>query len=260
MRYFLTSGGLEASNTLQHRATPPATPQIGTEHDTNGLEGVGCQLVVTTCQGLLQPTPTNTPRQPVAKYPLLGAGCGVGLWQDRCATPRPGEVLAQRRAWRGRGWAGWWDTRGSARRSRSSRLQWTRSGRQGWSCCSATSWEAAPQAARAGGVLGGAGRGRHAVGVEARPPRALGGGPGRDRGVSQSRGVGFRCLRDSAIDTTTPAGELVFHIFAALAQFEREMIRERTLAGLAAAHARGKSRAATPSPRSRPRSKPPADV
>jgi DNA invertase Pin-like site-specific DNA recombinase len=55
----------------------------------------------------------------------------------------------------------------------------------------------------------------------------------------KARGVGFRCLRDSAIDTTTPAGELVFHIFAALAQFEREMIRERTLAGLAAARARG---------------------
>lgn len=55
----------------------------------------------------------------------------------------------------------------------------------------------------------------------------------------KARGVGFRCLRDSAIDTTTPAGELVFHIFAALAQFERELIRERTKAGIAAAHARG---------------------
>ena len=42
-----------------------------------------------------------------------------------------------------------------------------------------------------------------------------------------------------AIDTTTPAGKLTFHIFAALAEFECDMIRERTRAGLAAAHKRG---------------------
>jgi DNA invertase Pin-like site-specific DNA recombinase len=42
-----------------------------------------------------------------------------------------------------------------------------------------------------------------------------------------------------AIDTTTPGGKLVFHIFASLAEFERGIIRERTLAGLAAARARG---------------------
>lgn len=42
------------------------------------------------------------------------------------------------------------------------------------------------------------------------------------------------------IDTTTPSGKLIFGIFAALAEFERELIRERTLAGLAAARARGK--------------------
>ena len=54
----------------------------------------------------------------------------------------------------------------------------------------------------------------------------------------QDRGVGFRSLQE-AIDTTTPAGKLTFHIFAALAEFERDMIGERTRAGLAAAHKRG---------------------
>ncbi|MGO9570993.1 MAG: recombinase family protein, partial [Desulfomonilaceae bacterium] len=53
-------------------------------------------------------------------------------------------------------------------------------------------------------------------------------------------GIGFRSLRDGAIDTTTASGELVFNIFAALAQFEAELIRERTRAGLAAARARGR--------------------
>ena len=52
--------------------------------------------------------------------------------------------------------------------------------------------------------------------------------------------VGFRSLSDGAIDTTTASGELVFHIFSALAQFERRLIQERTLAGLAVARARGR--------------------
>jgi DNA invertase Pin-like site-specific DNA recombinase len=52
-------------------------------------------------------------------------------------------------------------------------------------------------------------------------------------------GVGFRSLQE-AIDTTTPGGKLVFHVFAALAEFERDLIRERTTAGLAAARARGR--------------------
>lgn len=55
----------------------------------------------------------------------------------------------------------------------------------------------------------------------------------------KARHIGFRSLTES-IDTTTPAGELVFHIFGALAQFERNLIRERTNAGLAAARARGR--------------------
>lgn len=50
----------------------------------------------------------------------------------------------------------------------------------------------------------------------------------------QGRGVGFRSLHEN-IDTTTPGGKLVFHVFGALAEFERDMIRERTTAGLAAA-------------------------
>ena len=51
--------------------------------------------------------------------------------------------------------------------------------------------------------------------------------------------MGFRSLQE-AIDTTTPGGKLVFHVFAALAEFERDLIRERTSAGLAAARARGR--------------------
>ena len=53
------------------------------------------------------------------------------------------------------------------------------------------------------------------------------------------KGVGFRSLTES-IDTTTNGGRLIFHIFASLAEFERDLIRERTMAGLAAARARGR--------------------
>lgn len=52
------------------------------------------------------------------------------------------------------------------------------------------------------------------------------------------RGIGLRSLTE-AVDTTTSGGKLVFHIFGALAEFERSIIRERTLAGLIAARARG---------------------
>jgi DNA invertase Pin-like site-specific DNA recombinase len=54
----------------------------------------------------------------------------------------------------------------------------------------------------------------------------------------KDRGVAFRSLTES-IDTSTAAGELIFHVFGALAQFERSLIRERTQAGIAAAQARG---------------------
>ncbi|MGL5829301.1 MAG: recombinase family protein [Angustibacter sp.] len=53
------------------------------------------------------------------------------------------------------------------------------------------------------------------------------------------RGIGFRSITET-IDTTTPTGRLTFHLFAALAEFERSIIVERTTAGLAAAKARGR--------------------
>src|SRR4051794_12742265 len=55
----------------------------------------------------------------------------------------------------------------------------------------------------------------------------------------QERGIGFRSLQEH-IDTTTSGGKLVFHVFGALAEFERDLIRERTHAGLQAARARGR--------------------
>jgi DNA invertase Pin-like site-specific DNA recombinase len=57
-----------------------------------------------------------------------------------------------------------------------------------------------------------------------------------------ARNIGLKVLtgHGAAIDTTTAAGKLVFGIFAALSEFEREMIKERTLAGMASARARGR--------------------
>jgi DNA invertase Pin-like site-specific DNA recombinase len=55
----------------------------------------------------------------------------------------------------------------------------------------------------------------------------------------QKRGVELRSLREN-IDTTTSGGKLIFHVFCALAEFERDLIRERTQAGLAAARVRGR--------------------
>ena len=73
----------------------------------------------------------------------------------------------------------------------------------------------------------------------------------------QERGVQFRSLTDG-IDTTTPAGRFFFHVMASLAQMERELMAERTRAGLAAARKRGRSggrkRRMTPSKWNRPTS------
>src|SRR3954466_11684681 len=56
----------------------------------------------------------------------------------------------------------------------------------------------------------------------------------------EKQGIGFKSLTEN-IDTTTSGGKLIFHIFGALAEFERNLIRERTLAGLEAARARGRT-------------------
>ena len=56
----------------------------------------------------------------------------------------------------------------------------------------------------------------------------------------QRRGIGFKSLTEQ-LDTTSPGGTLIFHLFGALAEFERNLIRERTRAGLAAARARGRN-------------------
>jgi DNA invertase Pin-like site-specific DNA recombinase len=55
----------------------------------------------------------------------------------------------------------------------------------------------------------------------------------------EARNIGFRSLKEN-IDTTTSVGKLIFHLFAALAEFERNLIQERTMAGLTAARARGR--------------------
>lgn len=58
-------------------------------------------------------------------------------------------------------------------------------------------------------------------------------------GALEARGVGFESLTEQ-INTNSPTGKLVFHLFASLAEFERNLIRERTQAGLKAARARGR--------------------
>jgi len=65
----------------------------------------------------------------------------------------------------------------------------------------------------------------------------------------EARGVAFKSLTEE-INTTTPGGKLIFHIFGALAEFERNLIRERTMAGLSAARDPGRvrGRAAPPTP------------
>jgi DNA invertase Pin-like site-specific DNA recombinase len=62
----------------------------------------------------------------------------------------------------------------------------------------------------------------------------------------ETLGIGFRSVTES-IDTTTSGGKLIFHIFGALAEFERDLIRERTQAGLIAARIRGREEDHEPS-------------
>jgi DNA invertase Pin-like site-specific DNA recombinase len=69
----------------------------------------------------------------------------------------------------------------------------------------------------------------------------------------RQRAVGFKSICDGAIDTTTASGELIFHIFTALAQFERRLVQERTKAGLTAARARGRKGGRPPVPVDDPR-------
>jgi len=63
---------------------------------------------------------------------------------------------------------------------------------------------------------------------------------------NDNREIGFKSLTE-AIDTTSSGGRLVFHIFGALAEFEQSLIRERTIAGLEAARARGRKGGRKPS-------------
>src|SRR5215475_7532780 len=56
-----------------------------------------------------------------------------------------------------------------------------------------------------------------------------------------ARGVTFKCLTGLAVDTSTPTGTFMLTVFAGLAQMERDIIRERTIAGLNAARARGRT-------------------
>ena len=57
----------------------------------------------------------------------------------------------------------------------------------------------------------------------------------------REQNIGFKSINDGAIDTTSASGEMIFNIFAALAQFERRLIQERTKAGIAAARGRGRT-------------------
>lgn len=69
----------------------------------------------------------------------------------------------------------------------------------------------------------------------------------------RQRKVGFKSICDGAIDTTTASGELIFNVFASLAQFERRLIQERTRAGLESARARGRLGGRKPMPLNDPR-------
>ena len=81
---------------------------------------------------------------------------------------------------------------------------------------------------------------RHADRLEAGSSSAIDEAVDRNRRNLRVRGIGFRSLTE-ALDTTTAQGRLVFHMFGALAEFERSLIRERTQAGLAAARRAGRT-------------------
>lgn len=89
---------------------------------------------------------------------------------------------------------------------------------------------------RRAGILPG---GRCVGGVDARPLRTIPQGANRGRQRPQRARDRVR-LPKGVLNTTTPGGKLVFYVFGAVAEFEREIIRERTMAGLEAARARGR--------------------
>ena len=66
-------------------------------------------------------------------------------------------------------------------------------------------------------------------------------------GTLRERGIGLKVLKQDAIDTTTSSGRLIFHIMAAIDEFQRELIVEGTVEGLAAARARGRTGGRKPS-------------
>ncbi len=98
----------------------------------------------------------------------------------------------------------------------------------------------AARSPRAPGRPGICAPGRHARGLEARPPGPLAQAAVETVELLAGRGIGLRSLTES-IDTGNTGGKLVFHVFGALAEFERSIIRERTKAALEAARARGRT-------------------
>ena len=72
----------------------------------------------------------------------------------------------------------------------------------------------------------------------------------RDRRTPRSQGCRFKVL-DQAIDTSTPTGRLMFNLLGAIAQFERELTRERMLVGIAKAKAEGKYKGRAPTARAK---------
>lgn len=71
----------------------------------------------------------------------------------------------------------------------------------------------------------------------------------------RQQGISFKSICDGVIDTTTASGELIFNIFSSLAQFERRLMQERTIAGLTAARARGRLGSRKPIPSDDPKVK-----